>query len=1228
MPPARAVGPAGRPHPSEMEPESMRRILPFAMALAACLTAAPTPAADWPAWRCDAHRSAETAALPAELHLQWQRRLPAPRAAWPESQHKLQFDASYEPVAAGGRLFVPSMVRDSVTAYSLATGERLWRFYADGPVRFAPVAAGRSLYVVTDAGRLICLSQEDGTVRWAFDGAPDGRKVLGNDRLVSMWPARGAPVVADGAVYFAAGIWPFMGTFLYAVDADTGRELWCNSAAGTVWMRQPHKGAVSFAALAPQGYLALAGERLVVPCGRATPAVFDRETGRMLSFNFEKRLGGYAVAARGEAYVNSGSVFALDGGRVLRPFPATIVTDELMIGVIGKRLIGREPAGKLKTRFRAAVPFARAELKAGGRIFGCDGAKIAAVELPAADAETARAVWQAEAPAPVWRMLAADGRLLVVTVAGDLLCYGAAAGEARRYPAPPEAPAAGEDAPGRPGRRTYTVIFGAAGRGQAVRSALADPGCHVLAVDPDPSKVRALREEMDAAGLYGRRIAALVGDAATLRLPRYFAHRVLLAPAEAARAPGDAELAGRVFSWLRPYGGRAELGGADAARVEAVAAMKLPGSGVEAVGSGEAQRLVLIRRGPLPGSAPWTHQYADATNSVIGADDRVRAPLGLLWFGGPPNDDILPRHGHGPSPQVAGGRLVIEGPDILRAVDVYTGALLWQRRLPRIGEYHDNTDHQPGAGGIGGNYVTLADAVYVAYGKVGLRLDPCTGETVREFALPEIDGARPHWGYIGVSGDVLLAGAAPLDVRGKYDRRGRKLLGVTVADNARYGVASTHLVAMDRHSGKVLWQRRAERNFRHNAIVAGAGKVFCLDRISDQRREFLKRRGRQTDAGGELLALELATGKVLWRVERDIFGTWLGYSRRHDVLLQAGSRFRDREPDEAGRGMAAYRGADGRLLWQDLKVAYGGPPMLWGERIICQGPAFELLTGKPARRVSAVTGAEHAWDFQRTYGCNTAIGSRHLLTFRSGAAGYYDLLRDGGTGNFGGFKSSCTSNLIAADGVLSAPDYTRTCTCAYQNQASLALVPMPDAETWTFSSYGYDGKPVRRVGLNFGAPGDRRTDGGTLWLDCPSVGGRSPDVPVRMQPKAPATFRHHSLRLHGGALPWVAGSGVEGVRRITVSLGKDAGEAAYTVRLVFAEMNEAVEPGERVFDVALNGRKALEAFDPVAAAGGARRGVVREVRDIPGEGELTVELTAAPGKLPATLSGLEIIRQP
>ena len=71
------------------------------------------------------------------------------------------------------------------------------------------------------------------------------------------------------------------------------------------------------------------------------------------------------------------------------------------------------------------------------------------------------------------------------------------------------------------------------------------------------------------------------------------------------------------------------------------------------------------------------------------------------------------------------------------------------------------------------------------------------------------------------------------------------------------------------------------------------------------------------------------------------------------------------------------------------------------------------------------------------------------LTVTGGSSGA--SIGGSGTGNLGGFRSSCTSNLIPADGVLNAPDYTRTCVCAYQVQTSLAFVHMEDADSWTFN---------------------------------------------------------------------------------------------------------------------------------------------------------------------------------
>ena len=44
-----------------------------------------------------------------------------------------------------------------------------------------------------------------------------------------------------------------------------------------------------------------------------------------------------------------------------------------------------------------------------------------------------------------------------------------------------------------------------------------------------------------------------------------------------------------------------------------------------------------------------------------------------------------------------------------------------------------------------------------------------------------------------------------------------------------------------------------------------------------------------------------------------------------------------------------------------------------------------------------VTGQPEPWHLTRAYGCNHIIASENMLTFRSGAAGYYDLLNDEGS---------------------------------------------------------------------------------------------------------------------------------------------------------------------------------------------------------------------------------------
>ncbi len=765
---------------------------------------------------------------------------------------------------------------------------------------------------------------------------------------------------------------------------------------------------------------------------------------------------------------------------------------------------------------------------------------------------------------------------------------------------------------------------------------------HVVAVDPDREKVEALRRRFDAAGLYGRRISVHVGRPSTFEAPPYVASLTIFEDLQAAGFDEGEAFVKHVFRSMRPYGGAACLPIDDENQRNAFNELvsKAQLAGAKVVRSG--RYVLLVREGPLPGAAYWTHQYGDIANTAKSDDKLVKAPLGLLWFGGNTHQDVLPRHAHGPPEQVVGGRLFIQGINMLSARDVYTGRVLWKRTFPDLGTfdvYYDesyrddpldttyNQEHRPGANVRGTNYVVTPDKIYLVIGGDCLVLDPATGQTITKFSLPTETGATeaPSWGYIGVYKDLLIGGSEFIRFSKKYGMK----------KNPRHNIdfaSSEKLIVMDRHTGQVLWTREADYAFWHNAITAGAGKLFCIDSVPKAVVKMFERRGQEIDLKPVLLALDVRTGKEIWRKTENVFGTWLGYSRQHDILLQSGRSSRDMVSPEPIRRMITHRGRDGAVIW-DKPIKHSGPCMIHGRTIYLnahnnEAGAVDLLTGETKMQRHPLTGRTIPWRYQRAYGCNSSVASEYLLTFRSGAAAYYDLTRESGTGTLGGFKSGCTSNLIAADGVLNAPDYTRTCTCTYQNQTSLALIHDPDVEIWTFSKMQRSGGPLRRVGINFGAPGDRRADNGTLWLDYPSVGGPSPDIPVRIEADSPRWFRHHSSRINAGPLKWVAASGAEGLISATITLTGEASEempfGSCTVRLWFSEPDD-LGPAERVFDVTIQGQKVLEDFDIVKAAGGPNRAVVKEFKGIQAKKDLTLTFTAKV-HLPL-LCGVEIVAE-
>jgi len=260
-----------------MKHKTLNHRLISGLLIVCCVTTVKlTPAADWPTYRGDGGRSGYTAeTLPEKLSLRWTyKSRHAPQPAWSPRDTRMPFDQAYRPVVAGEMLYFGSSADCKVYALDAADGAERWTFFTDGPVRFAPAMWKDRLFVASDDGYLYCLAAKDGKLLWKLRGGPAESMVLGNGRMISRWPARGGPVVAGDVVYFAAGIWPSEGIFIYAVDAATGKVLWCNDRSGAIYMPQPHFTAEAKSGVSAQGDLVVCGDLLLVPTGRAVPVAF------------------------------------------------------------------------------------------------------------------------------------------------------------------------------------------------------------------------------------------------------------------------------------------------------------------------------------------------------------------------------------------------------------------------------------------------------------------------------------------------------------------------------------------------------------------------------------------------------------------------------------------------------------------------------------------------------------------------------------------------------------------------------------------------------------------------------------------------------------------------------------------------------------------------------------------------------------------------------------------
>jgi len=1081
----------------------------YSLFLTWCMVAS-AGAADWPMWRYDAARSASTPrALPAKLAVHWQHRLPPFEPAFPFTA-RLHFDASYEPVVAGKRLFIGSPVDGSVRAFDVATGKELWRFYTDAPVRLAPAVWRDRVVFGSDDGRFYCLDAATGRLQWKFRAFPKDRPdlhLLGNNRLISMWPVRGGAVIdpETGVVYFASGLWPTMGVFVYAVRIADGEIVWKNDRLNYLAKVRLDHNERCDAGISPVGYLLLKGDRLVLATGRSQPAGLKKATGELIYYVQGYRNGDCRVALGGDyAFVGRNGVVSLVDFREVgskwlsagknapdafdlkrmdqyegpyhpyKFFPGcdafSVFDGSTAYGFHRGVLYGYDldRAGlseydsqqadyplkplrwdvpmvlRVATRWNAAP--SRLFVKAANRLYGHAAKTLLVFELTE-DERSARVVWTRELPDRPTSMIAAADRLFVVLKDGRLLCFGDASAAPKQpalvQPEPPDLPGVAGAASRlkpvldrTPKRRGFAVVLGA-GDGSLCAALLRNPQRRVIGVASDSASADALRDKFGSIGLYGKRIEIWKGPPLEFLLPAYLAD-LLLIDGGRLSTPNATALR-RLWRSVHPYGGVLAFIGPDARCAEfakIAESARLPQARIER----PAGAVVLLRPGPLPGAADWTHECADAARTYFSRDRLVKTPLAPLWFGEGPDYGFFKVHdyGAGVKPQVCGGRVYAlqQFSGTLVAYDAYTGLVQWKKQILsrkpswpwiRDGSYEWSW---VASGGKVLRYASMPDGVYVVNKHRCVVLDPTAGRELHTIDLRTAHKEKPD--LIGrgvfVGGDVVVIPASS-----------------AAADAAGQPVCDAEvLVCVDRASGRVRWTRRAEHRFNVKAVAVGRDRVFCVDSISPVQTDQARRRGQPPPKVVSVIqALDARTGSVLWtrrtdnpyRVytpnawltlrERD---DWLAYSVRHDILL-AGRENRT----------VAFRGASGEELWRNVNVGVQ-PVMIDGDVFMDQSArVFDLRTGKIIR----------AAPLFRRGGCNYAVAGESLAFIRDKTVCYVDL-RTGMRHHLRNMRSGCSASLVPACGVLNAPNFSQGCMCNYPLQTCSAWVhtDVPGIAAW------------------------------------------------------------------------------------------------------------------------------------------------------------------------------------
>ena len=671
---------------------------------------------------------------------------------------------------------------------------------------------------------------------------------------------------------------------------------------------------------------------------------------------------------------------------------------------------------------------------------------------------------------------------------------------------------------------------------------------------PDGEAVRRQRNRLAREMAdYGTRLSLMPESVLAGRaLPDYAFNLVL---ASRGVTPAEAKTLYRV---LQPCRGLLHLAG------------DFPASAVGAA-SDKATRLAkgtALRRGPLPGAFDWNTPYRK--------DKRVKWPLELLWFGEP--GPKLMQSG-GLMPVAANGRNYIAARNHFFCFDAYNGAELWRRPIPYLWRHVVRAKSGPGpAKSLVHHFAATDDRAFLCLGEQVYEFEAQTGRGLK------IYGAfKPATRYRLDQPVVIEVGRrqAYAEPDGKLadkdlfreEAGAKNILTATVSATAKdlvISLAPGFLEPSDRDHVELFMDVRPPE--ARNSLYS-KGAFHVLVHTSEGRLQLGTGPWHPTmtldrgEGGGLVLRIPWASLAEAWAGAKDDFGLALA------VNHPTGEAFRQRALERRDRAWnPTLARATMRWTWSCDDTAYAinngwarftrgtaapaahGPeprPMEMlpddGARSTQKPPIGKNRSGAqtgPGTRTTALTLSEDPMTFNRGKGCGRTIASEQLLVARAGNLGFYDFQDDSGMRHFGGVRAGCGMSMIPALGVVFAPESSPTCSCNYNYKCSLAMAPtsVRRQEDWAvYKGVIAAGALFKSGYFNLGAPGDRRDDGGRLWLQFPRPPTHttiSMPTPLQLDGEGMKPIRLNADRtvIAGSARPWIHASGIEGVERAEVQL--------------------------------------------------------------------------------------------